>query len=662
VTPAFLRSYAGQIKIFLVLLVLFLAIAIWFDFHLLVVARNAIQEEAGLRLGVEADLLRAEMERDRLLGGVPQDAAAAPASPHADAPPVTSAAPPAGEAIFVPPAFLERLARVHDLRRVDLLSPEGRVITSSDAAGIGAADAFLLAHEERERRRLLAGLTSITPLERAGRSAFATLAAYRPIRDRDFRTLGFVRLEREVPALASLDLDLRTIAALQAGGLLAVLTLVLLFARWLLRPYRRLQAAAGLAATPPPEDGLDDAEALVGAVQGVLEKMRAQERELLSLKGSEERGAGAAAPGLPGERLLSGMSSAALVFDRSGRLVTLNAAASRLLDLGPQALGRSAPDLLGPHAPLLDLLRRAMERGEARSREVVTLRGRDGRPAHVGVMLSPIRGAAAGAAGEPGESVDGVVCLLTDLTEIRALRERARLRDNLAVLGEMSAGIAHEFRNALAVIQGHARLQSRAAASDPARGHAEAIERETARLLRIVGDFLRYARPITPDLQEVDLARLVAETAEDFRSDADHARVRIVIEGTFPTLSADETLLKQALQNLLRNAFESTRDEPEGEVRAIVVRGREEAGERPLVRLEVEDDGPGIPDGERAHIFTPFYTTKDEGTGLGLPLVQKVAALHDGTVEALPRPGGGTCMVLLLPRRPAPAMPIDLVA
>ncbi|HET8947052.1 MAG TPA: ATP-binding protein, partial [Candidatus Polarisedimenticolia bacterium] len=524
-----------------------------------------------------------------------------------------------------------------------------------DTGGIGGLDSFLLAHEGRERRRLLVGLTAVTPLQRAGRSAFATLAAYRPIRDRDFRTLGFIRLEREVPALASLDLDLRTIAALQAGGLISVLTLVLLFARWLLRPYRRLQAAAGLASAPPPADGMDDADALVGAVQGVLEKMRAQERELQSLKGTEERGAAA---GLPGERLLSGMSSAALVFDRSGRLVTLNAAASRLLDLGAQALGRDAVDLLASHGPLLDLLQRTLARGEARSREVVTLRGRDGRPAHLGVMLSPIRGSA----DEPGAGVDGIVCLLTDLTEIRALRERARLRDNLAILGEMSAGIAHEFRNALAVIQGHARLQSRAAASDPARGHAEAIERETARLLRIVGDFLRYARPITPDLQEIDLGRLVQETAADFRSDPDHARVRIAIEGTFPPLFADETLLKQALHNLVLNAFESTRDEPTGVPRTIVVRGREEAGERPLVRLEVEDDGPGIPAEDRAHIFTPFYTTKDEGTGLGLPLVQKVAALHDGTVEALPRPGGGTCMVLLLPRRPAPAIPIDLVA
>ena len=634
-TPAFLRSYAGQIKIFLVLLVLFLAVAIYFDFHLLVIARNAIQDEAGLRLGVEADLLRAELERDGMLVA------------ESDAP---------GAPVFVPPAHLERLVRVHDLRRLDLLGTDARIVSSSDAARIGRSDSFLLMNGGRERRRVLAGVTPVAPLDRAGRTPFATLAAYRPIRNRAFETLAILRLEREVPALASVDLDLRSIAALQAGGLAVVLLLVILFARWLLRPYRLLQQAAGLAAAPEPSSGMDDAEALVAAVQGVLEKMRAQEGELLALKGSAERAG--SAPGLPGERLLSGMTSAALVFDREGRLVTLNASAEKLLSVGPQTPGRPAAEILAAHVPLLDLVRGALGRGEGRSREVVTLRGPDGRPAHVGVMLSPIRGAGTGAA-----AIDGVVCLLTDLTEIRALRERARLRDNLAVLGEMSAGIAHEFRNALAVIQGHARLQSRALATNPAGAHAEAIEREVARLLRVVGDFLRYARPTTPDLAETDLGRLVREVAEDFRADPAAWRVTVAVEGWFPLLFADESLLKAALQNLLRNAAEATEDgAPAGAPRAIVVRGRQEPGDGGRVRIEVEDDGPGIAAPDRPHIFTPFYTTKHEGTGLGLPLVQKVAALHDGTVEALPRDGGGTCMVLILPLRPALPAPIDLVA
>lgn len=628
-TAAFSRSYAGQIKMFLVLLVVFLAVAIYFDFHLLVVARNAVQDEAGQRLGVEADLVRAELERDQMLRGL----AAAPGTPP-----------------FVPPTFLDRLARLHGLRRVDLLNLEGRVLSSSQPERVGAADGFLLQDGGRETRRLLAGETAVTPLDRAGFRPEASLAAYRPIRDTAHETRAFIRLERDVPLLASVDLDLRTIAAVQAGGLAFVLALVVLFARWLLRPYRRLQRAAGLSPTALRADpnASDDADALVAVVQGILEKMRAQEGEFRAL---EHEGAMR-----PAARLLAGMTSAALVFDADGRLVSSNEAAERLLGVGARDAGRAAADLFAAQPRLAGLVAAAASGGAARSREVVEYRGSAGRDSHLGVMLSPIR-AAAVADGSPGR-VEGAVCLLTDLTEIRSLRERARLRDNLATLGEMSAGIAHEFRNALAVIQGHARLGVRAAAAGAA--HDEAILREVTRLQRVVGDFLRYAKPQTPDLRPLSLEALVCDLAQEFRAEPLHAGIALKTEGEFPQVTADDTLLRQAIGNLLRNAGEALREAVTQDA-LVIVRGVPEP-ERGLLRLEVEDNGPGIPAEHLGHVFTPFFTTRDGGTGLGLPLVQKVAALHLGMAEAGARPGGGARVVLTLPIRPESAGAIDLVA
>jgi signal transduction histidine kinase len=635
VRASFGRSYAGQIKIFLVLLVVFLAVAIYFDFHLLVVARNAVQDEAGQRLGVEADLVRAELERDQMLRGLAVERGTPP---------------------FVPPTFLDRLARVHGLRRVDLLNLQGRVLSSSQPERVGADDAFLQADGGRETRRLLAGETAVTPLDRAGFLPEASLAAYRPIRDPARDTRAFIRLERDVPLLASVDLDLRTIAALQAGGLAFVLALVVLFARWLLRPYRRLQRAAGLSPTALRADptASDDADALVAVVQGVLEKMRAQEGEFRALEhgSSPEAGGGMR----QASRLLAGMTSAALVFDAAGRLVSSNQAAERLLGVAANDAGRTAADLFAAQPRLAELVGAAVSGGAARSREVVALRGAGGRDSHLGVMLSPIR--AAGPDGEAGE-VDGAVCLLTDLTEIRSLRERARLRDNLATLGEMSAGIAHEFRNALAVIQGHARLGVRAVAAGSA-AHDEAILREVSRLQRVVGDFLRYAKPQTPDLRPLALEALVLDLAQEFRADPLHAGVALRLEGEFPQVTADDTLLRQAVGNLLRNAGEALRDAASRDP-VVVLRGVLEK-DRALLRLEVEDNGPGIPAEHLTHVFTPFFTTRDGGTGLGLPLVQKVAALHLGMVEAGTRPGGGARIVLTLPLRPDAAASIDLVA
>jgi signal transduction histidine kinase len=645
VRRSILGGYARQIKSFLVLLVVFLAVAIYFDLHLLGLARNAILDETGERLGVEADLMRAEIERDQMLRGL---------------------ATPPGTTPYIPPTYLDRMARLRGLERLDILGPEGRVVSSSSPDQVGREDSFLLQGDGRNLRRLMAGATVVAPLDRPAAARHATLAAYRPIRDRSSRaTTGFLRVEREVPVLAAVDFNLMTIGAVQAGGLCFVLALVVLFARWLLRPYHSLQRAALEAAGPLPdaqEGTSDDAEALVGAFRGVIDKLRAQEAELLGLK---SRAAQTGGTPVSGDRLISGMASAALVFGADGRLVTLNAAAETLL--GIEARSRAAGHLetvLAPHPELVRRIRDAIASGEGRTREVLTLRGRDGRTCHLGAMISPIRGGEGGQTGDG--AVGGVVCLLTDLTEIRSLRERARLKESLAAIGEMSAGIAHEFRNSLAVIQGYARLAVLSAGkASSTEAHGSAIRREVGRLQAVVNDFLRFARPQSPEYQEVDLGALVADLAAAFRADPRHERIRLDVEGDLPRLVADETLLRQALQNLLRNAAESFAEGAGSGGSAdpvIVLRGIGPAGNRGLARIEVADNGPGIPADRLPHIFTPFYSTKEGGTGLGLALVQKVAALHDGQVEAESVPGRGTRIALLLPEHPGVPEAGDLVA
>jgi PAS domain S-box-containing protein len=640
-----LRTYEGQIKIFLVLLVLFLAVAIYFNFHLLVVARNALQEEAGHRMAVEADLVRRDLESDQMLRGLSADP---------------------GDVPYIPPTFLDRIARLKALRSIEILNLDGRVLSSSDPARVGGADPLLRASGGGARLSLLAGGTLLAP-GAPGRGGAGAIAAYRPIQDRRHVVLAFIRVEQEVPALAAVDLNLRTIAALQAGGLVFVLVLVILFARWLLQPYRRLAAAAGEApgsiAAPGLEGQPGEPDFLVAAFQGVLDKLRAQEREVQRL--TQERGAAQSPLRGDEDRLVRGMTSAVLVFDRDGRLATLNGPAESLLGLRrAEALGRDSGDLLAAHPRLGELVARSLRNGESHSREVVPILAPGGRAAHLGAMVSPIGGPADARAG--GGAAEGVVCLLADLTEIKALRERVGLKENLAALGEMSAGIAHEFRNSLAAIQGFARLIARQGSngvSGETQGdHAEAILREVGGVRKIVDDFLRYARPSALDLAEVDLGTLVRETVMEFQADPLARGIQVSVDGEFPRVLADETLVRQALMNLLRNSAESfTEQDASREAagarsspkeRRIVVRGGPGGPDRSGARIEVEDNGPGVSREDLPKIFTPFFTTKGHGTGLGLALVQKTAVLHDGQVEAESEIGKGARFSLILPARP----------
>ncbi|MBI2016926.1 MAG: hypothetical protein HYS77_15525, partial [Candidatus Rokubacteria bacterium] len=469
-------------------------------------------------------------------------------------------------------------------------------------------------------------------------------------------TVAVIRLTTDVPALGAVDFNLTLIAAFQAAGLVFILALVILFARWLLQPYRRLLSAAGQApgqvAGLAGAAGRDETDDLVQAFQGVLDKLREQEGELQRLKGA---GARASPQALASEQLVGGMSSAVLVFDRDGRLAVLNPAAERLLGLDRgSSVGRKYGDLLGRSERLIDLIARSLLTGES---------------AGSGAMVSPVRPGSE--LSPPGRPPEGVFCLLADLTEIKALREKVGLKENLAALGEMSAGIAHEFRNALATIHGLARLilksnghsNGHMGPSSP-REHAETILREVEGIERVVTDFLRYARPVTLNLSEVDLQDLVDNLAREAREEAAPAGVAVEVRGAFPRIVADEALVRQAIRNLLMNAIEAFPPSaaaasdrgPGAAARRVVVHGEPQSDPQGGVRLVVEDNGPGIAREVLPRIFTPFFTTKVRGTGLGLALVQKTAVVHDGQVEVKSDPGRGTTFALILPACPgAPA-------
>lgn len=225
---------------------------------------------------------------------------------------------------------------------------------------------------------------------------------------------------------------------------------------------------------------------------------------------------------------------------------------------------------------------------------------------------------------------------------MRSMTLSLRARDEEMQM--MLAGIAHEVRNPLGGIELFGGLlKEDLEPDDPRRKHVEKILRELGVLARVVNDFLDFARKRPHEPKETRIYDLLFETISLAEKDAGDGKVKIELEAdkalTFPV---DDDSLRRALLNLLKNGIQAT---PEGgRVRASA------ALEGDALALVVEDDGPGIPKEKREEIFTPFFTTKQKGTGLGLALVKKTVVAHGGTIEAGAAPGGGARFAIRVPK------------
>jgi signal transduction histidine kinase len=226
------------------------------------------------------------------------------------------------------------------------------------------------------------------------------------------------------------------------------------------------------------------------------------------------------------------------------------------------------------------------------------------------------------------------------------------MRRGLAVRDEeratLLAGIAHEVRNPLGAIQLFAGMLAEDVRGRPEAAHVERIQAEVARLGRITQTFLEYARPRQVEIEEVDAAGVIAEAAELAQALAQQRGVTLETVGD-GRVRADREALGRAVLNLVRNAVEAS---PPG----AAVRVEAHGGADGAV-VEVCDRGVGLTSEVRERAFQPFFTTKENGTGLGLALARKVALAHGGAVVLLPRDGGGTLARITIPFRRGSASP-----
>jgi signal transduction histidine kinase len=215
----------------------------------------------------------------------------------------------------------------------------------------------------------------------------------------------------------------------------------------------------------------------------------------------------------------------------------------------------------------------------------------------------------------------------------------------------MTAGIAHEFRNGLATIHGYGRLLDLQHLPLDYRPYVQGIRDETEALGQVVTNFLSFARPTQLVLAPVEMAALAERAADEFRSEARARGGDVIVRGEFGRVEGDEVLLRQALSNLCRNAFEAC--DQARVIPTIVIEGQRDPIHG-VQRISVSDNGPGVPANVTDRVFRPFFTTKAQGTGLGLALVQKIVVTHNGRVTVTNDDGGGARFVVTLPAAVTP--------
>ncbi len=422
---------------------------------------------------------------------------------------------------------------------------------------------------------------------------------------------------------------LASFIAILIGSLLSILFVV----RWLLRPYHQLVGEAQRASVASEMlKSQDEAEFVLETFQAVVAQLQEQRNELERLS-AEARERATSAEKFS-ERIVASLPSGLLAFDANGLSMVVNAPGRTLLEVNGKVLGESYSQLLAGHAELTSMVGDCLQRGTLYRRTEIEATSSNGQLRRLGATVAPIEL-------PPERGPRGALCLLTDITEVTELREQVALKRNLESLGEMSAGLAHEFKNAIATLQGYAQLLQSLELNDKAQAATASLLNEVRNLSSMVTAFLNFARPQPLQMEDVSLNELVEECAKELEPLFNERQVKLTIDSADRTVvRADERMLRQAILNLLRNAAEAI---PEHKSERSVFL---EVRERTLI---ITDTGTGIPPAQLPKIFIPFFTTKPKGHGIGLALTHRIVTDHGGTLTAANSPDGGAVFTIKLP-------------
>src|SRR5215470_18111707 len=340
-------------------------------------------------------------------------------------------------------------------------------------------------------------------------------------------------------------------------------------------------------------------------------------------------------PRLDYEALVSGLPDALVGVDADLRIVLWNPAAEELLGRSARRVtGRALKEVFAPETSLVRHLTDTLATGESRSESSAVIEVPDGRTVHVSLVTAPL-------AGRSG-AVTSAVAVVRDISRLRQLEAEVRRGETLAAAGQMAVGLAHEIRNPLSAIRGAVQLMKRELGDEARWGeYTDVLLKEVDRVNRIIEMLLDLGRPVTLRPVPLNIHQLLERVALMSEEVAAKRSVQIVrrYDPSLPALLVDEDRLVQVFHNLMRNAIEAM---PGGGRLTLVTRlsldplfAKVDLGQglKSMAEVVVADEGEGIPDATRAKLFTPFFTTKSGGMGLGLALCHRLVEEHGGVIQ-----------------------------
>ncbi|PYS83924.1 MAG: hypothetical protein DMF70_05980 [Acidobacteria bacterium] len=378
------------------------------------------------------------------------------------------------------------------------------------------------------------------------------------------------------------------------------------------------------------------------------------------------------------DRIVASMPTGLIAFDSSGHATLINGPARGLFQTEANTPGEHYRAIFATVPALAEMVETCLATGQLFRREEIESANGSAQTKRLGATVAPIDPADSGAR--------GALCLLTDITEVSRLREQVALKRNLESLGEMSAGLAHEFKNAMAALHGYAQFLQSIDHDERGQAAAAGLLQEVRRLSEMSTAFLNFARPQPLQLEDVSLDELINECARELKPLFEERRVELIVErassaqpdkrgtnptvregpdeqrGTSPTvregsltetesieIQGDARMLRQALLNLVRNAAEAI-EEGKTERRVTVNLSTQTERGQPWATISIRDTGHGIPESDLQRIFIPFFTTKSQGHGVGLALAHRVITEHGGTLTVANAADGGALFTIRLPQ------------